>query len=169
MARRTAIAGAGAAVAVLAGCDLPGSGAGPTDSPGSTTASAAPDADAASATATADLLDAAAALLTATVAAHPGLADRLAPLGSAHAAHLALFDDVRPERSEPEASGTTTPPVPARPAKALARVRARETALADHLREAATQAASGRYARVLAVVAASVEQHLASLTTGSAP
>ncbi|MCK8680387.1 hypothetical protein [Streptomyces lichenis] len=116
----------------------------------------------------------------AVAAAHPGLADRLAPLRAEAAAHTAALgpEGTRPPASpssSPSVSGSRAPatqagpsgspgaPVPADPAAALKDLAALATTTADtHAR--ALGAAAPEYARLLASVAAASAAHACLLT-----
>lgn len=120
------------------------------------------------------------ALLTATVLAHPGLASRLAPLRACHTAHhrVLVADSEANPSSTPSPSGGATPAptpgpstdsaVPTSPRAALTRLRTSEQAHASALAASATMSQSGALARLLAVLAAGVEQHLGILTEAGA-
>ncbi|MER5728465.1 hypothetical protein ABT084_09000 [Streptomyces sp. NPDC002138] len=125
----------------------------------------------------------------ATIAAHPPLAERLAPLRAAVAAHRgALADDGAPKPSpSPSGSASTTAdprtgaagnppgktagknadPVPAQPAEALTALATAERDLAE-ARRIALAGTSGELARLLASVAAcgSVHTYLLGLNPG---
>jgi len=108
----------------------------------------------------------AADLVAAASEVAPALATRLDSLGRAQAAHLDLLVGAVPEADVPT-PGTAN--VPVRPAPALAAVRLSEQRLLRTLRDACVAAASGDLARVLASMAASVSQHLATLSPEPAP
>lgn len=91
----------------------------------------------------------------------PALAARLGGLGLAHAAHLDLLVGAVPDAEVPTPAAVS---VPARPAPALAAVRRSEQRLLRTLRASCVAAASGDLARVLASTAASVSQHVATLS-----
>jgi len=96
----------------------------------------------------------------------PALSVRLDGLARAHAAHLDLLVGAVPDAEVP-APGTAS--VPARPVPALATVRRSEQRLLRTLRQSCVAVASGDLARVLASVAASVSQHLATLASETVP
>ncbi|MFF6899780.1 hypothetical protein [Streptomyces hydrogenans] len=110
----------------------------------------------------------------ATLAAHPALHARVAPLRASVAAHVrALGEDPRPTATPdgaPAAPVTTAPPtgpaVPADPKAALRELAgAARTASAAHTTE--LLAAPPEYARLLASVAASGAAHAYLLTEGA--
>ena len=111
-------------------------------------------------------VSAAADVVAAASAVAPALAARLDGLARDHAAHLDLLVGAVPDAEVP-APGAAS--VPARPAPALAAVRRTEQRLLRTLRRSCVTAASGDLARVLASVAASVSQHLATLAPETAP
>jgi len=96
----------------------------------------------------------------------PALAARLDGLARDHAAHLDLLVGAVADADVPSPGAVS---VPARPAPALAAVRRSEQRLLRTLRESCVAAASGDLARVLASIAASVSQHLATLTPEPVP
>lgn len=102
------------------------------------------------------------AVVAAAVAAVPGLAERLGPVGAAHAAHREVLAGARPDAALPTAPAVTVAP---RIVAALRTVGRSEQRLLRSVREACTGAASGDLARVLASVAASTSQHAAALST----
>lgn len=91
----------------------------------------------------------------------PDLATRLTGLARAHAAHLELLVGAVPDAEVPTAGPATIPP---RPAQALVAVRRSEQRLLRTLRESCAAAASGDLARVLASMAGSISQHVATLS-----
>ncbi len=94
----------------------------------------------------------------------PELTTRLAPLRAAHAAQLSEVEGVRrSDLSTFTDPGRSTLQVPRKAAKALAAVVRAERELHAALVTTAEAAASGRFARLMAVLAASVQQHLADL------
>ncbi|MEU9718634.1 hypothetical protein [Streptomyces sp. NPDC047976] len=124
----------------------------------------------------------------ATLAAHPGLAERLGPLREAVAAHtsaLAPADPAagkpspRPGPPSPSASGAAAPaagapaarkePVPAQPGEALSALADAERDLSE-ARTVALAGAPGELARMLASVAAcgAVHAYLLTSTPGAA-
>lgn len=102
------------------------------------------------------------AVVAAAVAAVPGLAERLGPVGAAHAAHREVLAGAVPDAALPTAPAVTVAP---RIVAALRTVGRSEQRLLRSVREACTGAASGDVARVLASVAASTSQHAAALST----
>lgn len=119
-----------------------------------------------------EAVTAAAALVAATSAAHPGQGATLSGLGDMHAAHLtALGEPLAPPGPQtpqpPPSSGEPTPRqapiVPEAPADALRRVVTQEQALLADLSQAALVAESGQFARLLASMSAGLLQHLTPL------
>ena len=118
------------------------------------------------------------ALLTATVLVHPGLATRLAALRACHTAHHRVLvadadADADPSSTPSPSDGPTPAPstdsaVPTSPRAALTRLRTSEQAHASALAASATMSQSGALARLFAVMAAGVEQHLGVLTEAGA-
>ncbi len=111
------------------------------------------------------------ALLAATALAHPPLGTRLAALRECHTAHhRVLVGDATPTPSstpstvpnDPSSADPATVPASAR--AAMTRVRTTEEAHVSALAAAAAMSQSGALARLFAVLAAGVEQHLAVLT-----
>ncbi|MER6334571.1 hypothetical protein ABT298_35840 [Streptomyces sp. NPDC001034] len=156
--RRTLLASA-AGVALLAGCTAgPDSGG---DGPSATArarARAAGDSEA--------LL----ARYDAVLAAFPGLAERLRPLRTEVAAHVAAFADGTTPAATPSGSASPSPtasstPVPATEKDALASLAAAERTLADQ-RARALLDLPGEPARLLASAAAAGAAHAYLLTTG---
>ncbi|HEY5836688.1 hypothetical protein [Streptomyces sp.] len=98
----------------------------------------------------------------ATLAAHPALAGRLAPLRAEVARHVRAFGGQAPASSP----GRTAHPVPAGPAAALAALAAMERTLADR-RAVALLAVPGELARLMASVAAAGAGHVVLLNTGA--
>ncbi|WP_295661422.1 hypothetical protein [uncultured Nocardioides sp.] len=114
-----------------------------------------------------DATDAAAALVAATISAHPALGPRLAAFGELHTAHRGALDGAA---DRPQDTATTTPPsVPPVRAQALAALRRSESALATALAGGALRADSGAFARLLAVMSAAVQQELLALDRRVAP
>ena len=111
-------------------------------------------------------LSRAADVVTAASGIAPALAVGLDGLARAHAAHLDLLVGAVPDAEVPSPA---TASVPRRPAPALAAVRRSEQRLLRTLRDACVAAASGDLARVLASMAASVSQHVATLSPGPTP
>ena len=105
--------------------------------------------------------DAAAALVAATMAAHPALGPRLAALAEVHTAHRAALDGAAELPEEPPTTAPAT--VPARQAQALVALRRAESGLAADLAARALEAESGPFARLLAVMSAAVQQQLLGL------
>lgn len=104
----------------------------------------------------------AAVSVAATGQAHPALSGRLAGLGGLHQAHLSALEDAVPDRVDTSA-GAVPPPVPPKPALAVAQVLAAEHVLHDQLVALALRAESGPFARLLGSMAAGVSQQLAVL------
>lgn len=94
---------------------------------------------------------------------HPTLRAALRPLAAAHRAHDAELTEAG---RGPDGTGAAPPGVRGGPARALAQVRGRETRLQRQLAEAAVQAGSGGFARLLGSMSASVAQHLTLLPRG---
>ena len=99
------------------------------------------------------------AAYAATAAAHPGLAERLAPIVATHEAHLAALDT----GGSPTSSGTPADRadrrgVPARPGEALAALAARERAAA-RARLSQILPASPALARLVASIGAAEAVH----------
>jgi hypothetical protein len=106
----------------------------------------------------------AAAAATDTVAAHPGLRNRLAGLQAAHTAHLAAVVDAVPHGVDTSARANGPAyVVPGRPARALAALTGTEQSLHDTLVGLAMRAESGPFARLLGAMAASISQQLHEL------
>ena len=101
------------------------------------------------------------AVVTTASDASEALATRLAGLAQAHAAHLDLLVGAVPDAEVP---AVESPAVPALPGPALVAVRRSELRLLRTLGESCVDAASGDLARVLASMAASVSQHVATLS-----
>lgn len=98
------------------------------------------------------------ALLTATLTTHPELAQDLAPLSELHAVHLSALS--------PSPEETLAPATPA-PVAGLARVVTEEEALLRLLTQSASEAESGRFARLLASMAAGLAQQISLLEVTS--
>ena len=111
-------------------------------------------------------VSAAAEVVAAASDVTPTLAARLDGLARDHAAHLDLLVGAVADADVPSPGAVS---VPARPALALAAVRRSEQRLLRTLRQSCVAAASGDLARVLASVAASVSQHLATLAPEPVP
>ncbi len=91
----------------------------------------------------------------------PALGSRLAPVGAAHAEHLAVLAEAVPDADLP----TPAPPrIPTHEARALTAVGRSERRLLREVQRGCVAAASGDLARVLASIAASTAQHGAALT-----
>ena len=145
----------------LGACDIDP----PARTAGTGGADAEPPEDAALVASVAAAVATAAGTVAAASAVAPTLAGRLDALSASHAAHLDLLADALPDNE------VTTPDgigVPGRPPAALAAVRRTEQQLLRTLREACVGASSGDLARVLASMAASTSQHLATLSEKSA-
>ena len=101
------------------------------------------------------------ALHAATVAAHPDLEGRLAPLTAHHEEHLTVLrdDGPLPFGAAPDAPGVSAPEVPGEAGAALAAVAEAERAAADARVVACLAAAGPRLAAVLASIAASEAGH----------
>ncbi|TDE14080.1 hypothetical protein [Jiangella asiatica] len=100
------------------------------------------------------------ALHAATVAAHPGLAERLAPLTAHHDEHLAALRDDGPlPFGARDDTAPAAPEVPADPAAALAAVVEAERAAGDARLTDCLAAAGPRLAAVLAAIAAAEAGH----------
>ena len=114
----------------------------------------APDVDLPSAREAKALTRGAIGTLTATLARHPDLGTELHPLLAMHREHLRRLRSVNP--------GATLAPspvkVPADPHRALARIRAGEASRATRLGALAGAAHSGGFARMLATMAAAIDQ-----------
>jgi hypothetical protein len=93
----------------------------------------------------------------ATAAAHPALAEALAPLADQHRAHLAAL-------GSPDAPGRPPTEVPALPSAALAALVQAERSASRQRIDACVAAESGDRARLLAFIAASEAGHVAALT-----
>ena len=126
------------------------------------------------------------ALVTATMAAHPSTTARLTPLAECHRVHLGAAGSPSEPTESPTASPSTgssaspgadaspsaeQPPVARSAPRALAAVSAREAELLALLSTESTAAESGALARLLAVLAAGLGTHVATLgvTPGSTP
>lgn len=114
------------------------------------------------------------ALIAATSLAHPRLVTRLAALSECHAAHLRVLatdaDSAPTPSPSPPTPGPATPsPAPAAPTAraALTRLRSTEEAHVSALTSSAAMSQSGALARLFAVMAAGVGQHLAALSETS--
>lgn len=103
-------------------------------------------------------VDAALALVLAVAARHRAAASLVDGLVQAQQAHRDLLSEAVPD-PEPPATATS----PADPARAWAALRRREQGLQADLGALALRADSGTFARLLAVMSASVAQHLAAL------
>ena len=103
------------------------------------------------------------ALVEATRRRHPTLRPLLRPLALAHRAHDAVLADAG---RGSDGAQDPAPPVRGDPGRALSALRGRETRLQRDLSDAAVQAGSGGFARVLASMSASVAQHLTLLPEG---
>ncbi|MBH5337278.1 hypothetical protein IHE55_21945 [Streptomyces pactum] len=115
----------------------------------------------------------------ATLAAHPGLAERLRPLRAETARHLAAFAGPGPSATSGSAGGSASaapgsgrpaapaapPRVPERPGEALAALARAERETAD-ARTTALAGAPAEFARLLASVAACGAAHAFLLTGG---
>lgn len=110
-------------------------------------------------------IDEVVAVLTAVRRREPTLHPSLDPLLRLHAAHRDVLTEAAPQAPTP---GTDRPRVPRGSGPALAVVEQRERALATRLAAAAVGAESGTFARVLASMAAGVEQHLDVHLVGAA-
>ncbi len=90
---------------------------------------------------------------------YPRLRRRLAPLARVHAEHRRVLVTALPEGAaeSPDAAGRGLPPTP-RPARALALLRQREQQAGRQLTGLAVEARSGRFARLLASMAAATAQ-----------
>ncbi|MBS2937471.1 hypothetical protein KDN32_06925 [Nocardioides sp. J2M5] len=141
----------------LGGCDIDPPRAEP--APGQT---APPPEDSALVASVVAELVRAEAVVAAAVAAVPSLAERLAPVADAHAAHREVLAGAVPDADLPTAEPVTVAP---RIVPALRTVGRSEQRLLRAAREACLVAASGDLARVLASVAASTSQHAAALST----
>lgn len=104
---------------------------------------------------------AAAGTVSVAEATAPALTARLAGLAAAHAAHRDLLVGALPDTEVPTAGSTPAPPGPA---AALLAVRRSEQQLLRTLRASCVAASSGDLARVLASMAGSISQHVATLT-----
>ncbi|HLL32996.1 MAG TPA: hypothetical protein VK545_03690 [Streptomyces sp.] len=160
--RRTLLASA-AGVALLSGCS-----AGPEDSGGGRGGSPAA-ADRARARAARDSARLA-ERYDAVLAAHPALAERLAPLRAEVVRHRKAFEEGTAPSSSPSPSlspsasaSASTPSVPADEKTALAELAAAERTLADR-RAKALMDVPGELARLLASVAAAGAAHAYLLT-----
>ena len=102
------------------------------------------------------------ALVTRTAARHPGLRGRLTSLGAALQADLETLRDAVEESRLPSTTPSTTA-VPADRAVALQAVVRTVTTLREQLRRGALSALSGRFARLIASMAAALSQRLRTL------
>ncbi|MFK4108766.1 hypothetical protein [Streptomyces sp. NPDC002176] len=154
--RRTLLASLAGFGALLAGCS---SGSGPAER----AASAATRARARAARDSADLL----ARYDAVLDAHPALADRLAPLRSAVAAHRDAFggtDDSKAKNGKKaKPSPSPAPTAPADQKEALTSLASAERTVADR-RAGALLEVPGELARLLASVSAAGSAHAYLLT-----
>lgn len=162
--RRTALTGGLAGLLALAGCDAlqwPEAGPGPSGDGDGT--GRGPGEEVAGTEHDAELVERAAASIG---AAYAGVATfggparvrrALRPLAALHREHLDLLV---PDRGDESATGESRPE-DQRPRWRA--VRSREASLADELADLAIEADSGRLARLLAAMAAGVDQHLAVL------
>jgi hypothetical protein len=161
LSRRTTLGSALAAPLVLAACDI--------DPPARDDGSAAtppPPEDAELVATVVAALVGAGAVLAAATAAVPALDARLEPLVAAHTAHRDLLAGAVPDTELPSAAPVTVPP---QSEPALRAVRRSEQQLLRTLRDGCLGAASGDLARVLASMAASTSQHVATLTSEVSP
>lgn len=154
--------GFGAGVATLSGCVLNNPFEAEQTPARKAVRNLAPDVAVAVEAATAIRRTAAAVRDTAT--RHPDLGTRLSGLTQAHDAHLAAVVEAVPDGvdTSSQANGPAYV-VPARPARALARLTATETGLHDALVGLAIRAESGPFARLLGAMAASLSQQLHEL------
>jgi hypothetical protein len=161
--RRALVATVSGAALVLAGCDLdPRSGSAEPDAP-----DVPEDPDVVALIEAAASTAGAAALVAATVAAHPGLGPRLAAFATLHATHGDALDGAAELPDAPASPRATPPVVPGARPLALAAVRTAESALATDLAARALRAESGTFARLLAVMSAAVQQELLALDRGA--
>lgn len=176
--RRALLAGFTAATLAwpLSACDLPGpTPRGATGRDGDDALPGEQDPDRRRVEAAVAQADELLALVGATRAAHPRLADDLAPLAECHRAHLTALG-APPAAAPSPTAGTTAGPtadpdptsVPGTAAAALRHLLAQEQAHATALGTEAGVAASGALARLLASMDAGVQMHLAALGS-SAP
>lgn len=167
LTRRTALVAAPVlGLGVLTACDLPGIDDGEPDDAGATPAADADtEADLAVVAEAIDAVEPVAAQVAAAVAAAPDLAPGLSGLADLHTAHL---DDLRAADagSTPFSTSATATGVPpaasADPATLLAAVRQAEVGLAGALADLAVDCRSGALARLLAMMAAGIDQQLAA-------
>ncbi|GAB2880256.1 hypothetical protein [Nocardioides pacificus] len=160
--RRAALRGGAVALAVLggAGCDASDGGRA-TTSPSVSSPSGRTDDEVADAQLAAEALghiDATLALVAAVTTRHAVAGPLVGDLVGAHVAHRDLLLDAVAGTEEPDA--VTSPPDAQR---AWSGLRRREQTLQAQLGALALRAGSGPFARLLAVMAASVAQHLAAL------
>ncbi|WP_052336322.1 hypothetical protein [Nocardioides alkalitolerans] len=168
LTRRTALVAAPVlGLGLLTACDLPGIDDGEPDDAGATPAADADtEADLAVVAEAIDAVEPVAAQVAAAVAAAPDLAPGLSGLADLHTAHL---DDLRAAdagsapSSSPSTTATGVPPAAATdPATLLAAVRQAEVGLAAALADLAVDCRSGALARLLAMMAAGIDQQLAA-------
>jgi hypothetical protein len=94
----------------------------------------------------------------------PGLVGLLSPIAAMHRNHLEVLDQV----ADPDPPATpSAAPLPAGRRALLNDLAAREAVLARELADLAQKSESGKWARVLASMAAGVNQHRLSLATGT--
>lgn len=157
LSRRTTVGSALLAPLTLAACDIDP----PVRQDTSGEPVAEPPEDSALVASVVAAVVAATGVVTAASDVSPALATRLTGLAQAHAAHLDLLVGAVPDAEVPVVEA---PAVPARPGPALVAARRSEQRLLRTLRESCVDAASGDLARVLASMAASVSQHIATLS-----
>lgn len=163
VSRRAAVGlGLGAGVAAVSGCALNNPFTSEETPAAKAVRNLAPDVAVAVEAATA--IRRTASAVTETVARHPDLATRLSGLTRAHTAHLDAVVRAVPDGvdTSSQANGPAYV-VPAKPARALARLTGTETALHDTLVGLAIRAESGPFARLLGAMAAAISQQLHEL------
>lgn len=161
--RRAVLQGLAAAggASLLAACTLDDAVEGLLDRPAGTADEPAPDADAEVLAEALALVDALLLLVRATAREQASLRTDLAPLAAVHDAHRSLLAEGVPGSGPPDASRRFV--LPRSAAGALRLVRAQEEEGARLLGELADRVEGGQLARLLAVVTASLAQHLAVL------
>ena len=156
LTRRTAVGSALVVPLVLTGCDIDP----PRRDGGASPDAAPPHEDSAVVAAVVTELVRARSVLESATLTVPALGSRLAPVGAAHAEHLAVLVQAVPEADVPTPS---PPPIGTQQARALTAVGRSERRLLREVQRGCLAAASGDLARVLASIAASTAQHASAL------
>lgn len=156
LTRRTTVGAALVSPLVVAACDIdPPSRDGGTAAP-----TPPPPEDSELVTGVVAALVRARSVVEAATLSEPGLTPLLAPVATAHAAHLEVLSGAVADADVP---APAPPTIAAGRARALGAVRRSEQRLLREVRRGCVDAASGDLARVLASMAASTAQHGAAL------